>query len=622
MSERCLTLGCPEAIRLSLEDPCTGETICGDEGGYVVSCIRNWSIEPIVREGEASEFVADCGNMVIRDRQDDQLLGYTISFETSARSNELEALVTSKELIPSTGLNIGTYSSGSNLGCTTPSADPRLMIEAFYKLSRCVSGANHVRVVLPLAQFKVTELDREGTITFYRYTAETGTVLANALGDGPFGDFPADIVSFLAGRDPDEYTTGLDFEENISISGSCGFVPTFCGPGFFLTTDVPYEAQTDPASVGVDIATDAQGRYYVASNVDPGGGGTPTAAVWRFTSNGLPDPTWGVSGVVLLDPPAPDAGNSFARSVAVNQTTGDVFVAIDSDDPPAKNYIAKLDSSGALDISFDTDGWLFITPWTPGSRFRGLFVESTGNIVAAMSEISVPVSAVFRYTPTGVYVAAVGGGNYIYEAFAYVSDGIYVASTSSLASGTPPYIAEFNFITSATTEISYAPDQIYPDAQGALGITVDPVSGDIFVVGTTIANTGFVVIKFNSAYVLQSVNTIMDGSWILAEATTVTLLSGGDMIITGESSVDGVNLVATSVRVDSSFVLVPTYGIGGIAYPTVDPNAPVLESIRDSIISNAGSKIVNTGAYQDGAAWRMYISRILASSGSLDTSFG
>lgn len=230
MTERCLTLGCPEAVRLSLQDPCSGGKVCGLDSGYVISCIRNWSIEPIVREGEASEFISDCGNMAVRDRQDDQLLGYTVSFETSIRSNELESLVTSKELIASGGDNIGTFAVASNLACNSPSEDPRLLLEVFYKLSRCVAGANHVRVVLPMAQFKVTELDREGTITFFRYTAETGIALASALGSGPYGDFPADVMAFLMTRDADEFTAGFDFEENISISGSCGFIEVPCIP--------------------------------------------------------------------------------------------------------------------------------------------------------------------------------------------------------------------------------------------------------------------------------------------------------------------------------------------------------------------------------------------------------
>lgn len=223
MTERCLTLGCPEVVRIAQVDSCTGEVQRGGETGYALSCIRNWSIEPIVREGEVSEFTSDCGSVVARDKQDDQLLGYTISFESALRSNELEALVTGKELISDGTNNIGTYAVASNVGCTSPTEDPRFILEVFYKLSKCVTEANHVRVVLPAVQFKVTELDREGSITYYRYTAETGITPANTLGEGPYQDFPADVTAFLADRE-DEYTAGFDFEESIEISGSCGVI--------------------------------------------------------------------------------------------------------------------------------------------------------------------------------------------------------------------------------------------------------------------------------------------------------------------------------------------------------------------------------------------------------------
>lgn len=231
MAERCLTLGCPEVVRLSLEDQCTGLSIPGASNGYALSCVRNWTVAPITREGDTSEFVSDCGKVVARDKQDDQLLGYTISFETSVRSNELEALVTGKTLIATGGENVGTYGVASSTSCDSTSVvDPRFIVEAFYRLNQCTTAANHVRWVLPMAQFKVTEVDKEGTITFYRYTAETNAALANAVGnnDGPYADFPASVSTFLAGRDADEYTTGFDFEETISISGTCGdiLVPT------------------------------------------------------------------------------------------------------------------------------------------------------------------------------------------------------------------------------------------------------------------------------------------------------------------------------------------------------------------------------------------------------------
>lgn len=235
MAERCLTLGCPEAVRLSLQDSCSGLVTVGPENAYILSCIRNWTVEPLVREGDTSEFVSDCGTVVARDRQDDQLTGYTISFESSVRSNELRALITGDELIESGGNSIGVYQLASAAACDSSSGtDPRFVVEAFYKLAKCISGINHVRWVLPMAQFKVTEVDKEGTITFYRYTAETGIMLANALTTatrtGPHNDFPAGVVTFLDARDADEYTAGFDFEESISISGACGTVAVPANP--------------------------------------------------------------------------------------------------------------------------------------------------------------------------------------------------------------------------------------------------------------------------------------------------------------------------------------------------------------------------------------------------------
>jgi hypothetical protein len=182
-------------------------------------------MEPIIREGETSEFVSDCGYVQVRDTQDDQHVGWTISFETAVRSNELEALLTGNTLITGGGGNIGVYGI-AGAGCEAPAEDPRFIVEAFYKLAKCASGADHVRRIFPNTRFKVTEVDKEGTVTYFRYTglSDPGLALPLADGDGPFADLPADVVTFLGGRAADEYTTGFDFEESISISGSCGTI--------------------------------------------------------------------------------------------------------------------------------------------------------------------------------------------------------------------------------------------------------------------------------------------------------------------------------------------------------------------------------------------------------------
>jgi hypothetical protein len=228
MAELCLPVGCPSVLRFALVDGCTGEPQAGAANGYAVGCPRNYTVEKTVREGESSEFISDCGFVAVRDVQDDQQTGTTISFEVGIRSNELEALLTGKTLISSGGNNIGTYSI-ANQGCTTPPApDPRFVVEAFYKLSRCTTAANHVRYVYLNTRWKVTELDREGTITYYRYTgvSEAGLAynLTSGLSTGPFNDFPADIATFLDARPANELSHGFDFEETITIAGSCGTI--------------------------------------------------------------------------------------------------------------------------------------------------------------------------------------------------------------------------------------------------------------------------------------------------------------------------------------------------------------------------------------------------------------
>lgn len=227
MSELCLTLGCPEVIRLSLVDRCTGAPIDGSENGYALGCPRNWTIEPQVREGESSEFVSDCGFVQARDVQDDQPVGFQMSFETAVRSVELEALATGSTLITDSGNNVGTYTV-AGAGCTSPAPDPHFVVEAFYKLALCASGADHVRYVFPNTHFKVTEIDKEGTITFFRYTgiSEPGFAYPLTAGArlGPFDDFPAYVATFLDARPADERTVSFNFEETISIEGTCGTI--------------------------------------------------------------------------------------------------------------------------------------------------------------------------------------------------------------------------------------------------------------------------------------------------------------------------------------------------------------------------------------------------------------
>lgn len=620
MSERCLTLGCPEAIRLALQDPCTGLPTAGEDNGAVISCIRNWTIEPIVREGEASEFTADCGNMVVRDRQDDQLLGYTISFESSIRSVELEALVTGKELIPSGGNNIGTYGIGSNLGCTEPSEDPRLTVEAFYKLSRCVSGADHVRVVLPMGQFKVTELDREGTITFFRYTAETSVMPVGSLGNGPFNDFPADIVAFLAGRDPEELTTGLDFEEVISISGACGTieVPSDVneGPGFNLMADAGAGSNGS-----VDIAVNPDGSYLSAAII--GAPGDTDIGVYKFQSNGNLDTTFGVSGLVAL---TLATSNDIVAGIEVDQNTGSIYLLATLDVASTPDVsIIKLTSAGALDATFGVGGIKSLSAGAGrGATLAAIFVETTGEVVAGYNT-ALDVGHIRRVSTLGVDIDDVTLPHHLHGAASLGADSLYALALQDLSVTGDIFAADVDIDTATTNTgvVSAAAGTFQAwtslTTSQAIGVSTD-AAGNIFLSG---ANGGTArVAKVDNTLVLDvtfdgdGFVDIVDGAWASGSARMALPLTGGNLIVSGVANNPTPTLF--TARITSTGALVGSYGTAGIE--NYAPAGTTEVTISTSILQEANDDTVHIGSYEVGAD--TIILRTKNTDGALDLTFG
>jgi uncharacterized delta-60 repeat protein len=78
--------------------------------------------------------------------------------------------------------------------------------------------------------------------------------------------------------------------------------------------------------------------------------------VLRFTAAGLPDPTFGTNGEVLLNPPS--LNNPWAFGVGV-QSTGKIVVC--GNFPYAKAEVCRLNSNGTLDTTFGSGGY-FIVP--------------------------------------------------------------------------------------------------------------------------------------------------------------------------------------------------------------------------------------------------------------------
>lgn len=242
MAERCVKLGCIEFLRLALQNPCTGAPVPGATNGALIGCTRNSTLEKRVRDAEVSEFVSDC-NVADQYTQDAQLLGFNVSFEVSRLSPELEALLNGDELLVSGGTNVGVIYEAA-AGCSGVTPDPRFIVEAFIKVRECSAGASagYVRYVIPGVSFTPSEIDKEGQITFPRYSGTSDPTLTDGLlsvNDGPYADFPAGIVTALGALDSEHMTPGLWFADTTDptagltlAAGSCytATVPIAAGP--------------------------------------------------------------------------------------------------------------------------------------------------------------------------------------------------------------------------------------------------------------------------------------------------------------------------------------------------------------------------------------------------------
>lgn len=240
MAERCVKVGCPEVLRLALQDPCTGAPVPGTSNGVIIRCQRNTTLEKVVRDPEISEFVSDCGN-VDRYVQDGYLQGFNLSFEVSSFSPETEALLNGEALIDSAGTNIGVFYESQGTSCSSTTPDPRFIAEAFFRVRQCDAGgsADYIRYVITGLRFNPSAIDKEGQINIMRFEGTSEPTLVNGLtsvNDGPFADLPAAVVTEL-GTHAGDFTPGFWFVDNTDPTAGAPLAANTC-----YTTEVPVAA--------------------------------------------------------------------------------------------------------------------------------------------------------------------------------------------------------------------------------------------------------------------------------------------------------------------------------------------------------------------------------------------
>lgn len=231
--EACMTLGCPDVIRIAEIDPCAATTVTGNGAGMVLRCQRNVTIEPRNRDAETSEFVSDCG-IPFEYTQDSILQGYTLSFESLRISPELHAKLMGYELLQIDGTNVG-FIEEAVAGCAAPIVKPTFVVEAFFRNVACTAPGDprYLRRIIPGVKFSA-EQDKEGQLVFERFTGTSYPTLAagliNPLSDtaGPWQDVPEDIYTDLAALPAGYQTTGLRFADPIADPVPAGLVAGTC----------------------------------------------------------------------------------------------------------------------------------------------------------------------------------------------------------------------------------------------------------------------------------------------------------------------------------------------------------------------------------------------------------
>jgi uncharacterized delta-60 repeat protein len=141
----------------------------------------------------------------------------------------------------------------------------------------------------------------------------------------------------------------------------------FSGVGYRVLQG-SHPAAPNPFSAAYALAADPAGIYVAGTTRDEGG--YQAMAVLRFTSGGLVDTAFGDDGVVRVQTASADPGSSpasIARAVAV-QADGRIILAGSSG---AADYteivVVRLTTSGALDPSFGVGGIVRLQPSTGAS---------------------------------------------------------------------------------------------------------------------------------------------------------------------------------------------------------------------------------------------------------------
>lgn len=368
--------------------------------------------------------------------------------------------------------------------------------------------------------------------------------------------------------------------------------------------------------IAYSVAIQSDDKIVVAGYTGPG-----DFALVRFNTDGSLDSTFGTDGIVTTTV----GSGGQAASVAIQQSDGKIVAAGYSNNGIDDDFaVVRYNTDGSLDTSFDTDG-IVTTPIGAGDdRATSLAIQSNGKIVVAgyYDNGTNEDIAIARYNTNGALdtsfdtdgkaILGIGPGHDVANGVAIQSDSTIVV-VGYTYNGSDDDIVLARFTTSGGLDTGFDTDGIVTTDLGSsneIGAAIAiQNNGKIVITGYTDSGSSpydFALARYNTDGSLDTtfdtdglVTTDFDGSNNIAHALGIQ--SDGKIVVAGDSPNDfEVN------RYDTDGSLDTTFGTDGIASVAIGP-----DSDRPRGLAFQGSgKIVVAGASFVGSNWEFSVVRI------------
>lgn len=392
--------------------------------------------------------------------------------------------------------------------------------------------------------------------------------------------------------------------------------PSF-GTGGKATT--AFGATTNEQSNAIAIQSDGKVVMVGYTNA----GSTQDFAIARYNTNGTLDNTFGAGGKVTTDFDGTNSRNDAAQAVAI-QSDGKILVAGYTENGSNTDFaVARYDTNGTLDTTFDTDGKATAGVGTSNDRAYSVMVNpSTGSItLAGTADIAADGGAgdyaLVRFTSsgaldtaafgagTGKVMAPNGTGDEDGYSAAMQSDGkVIIAGRTASGGNSVTALARYN--TNGTLDGTYGTGGVaqvtWGSAAYARAIAID-ANGKAVVAGTVglgssadvqlarFATNGTLDATFDTdGKVSTSIGSGAD------QANSVAIQSDGKIVVAG-STYNGSNDDVAVLRYTAVGALDSTFGSGGSTTTAIGSAS----EFANAVAIQSDGKIVVGGAAGNGS---------------------